>query len=39
MGDEEKCVWQDMLHPTCAMHRVIAADVARFLTDEESQST
>ena len=33
-GDPDKCVWQDILHPTTAMHKFIAADVARFLTAE-----
>ena len=37
-GDSKKCVWEDMLHPTTAMHEVIAADVAKFLTDEERKS-
>lgn len=37
-GDPEKCVWSDILHPTSAMHKVIAADVARFLTVEEGKS-
>ena len=38
-GDSKECVWQDILHPTSAMHKVIAADVAKFLTDEEKKST
>jgi phospholipase/lecithinase/hemolysin len=37
-GDSKKCVWQDILHPTTAMHMVIAADVAKFLTHEEEKS-
>ena len=38
-GDSKKCVWQDILHPTTAMHKVIATDVAKFLTYEEQRST
>ena len=35
--DSEKCVWEDMLHPTSAMHKVITADVAKFLTKEDKK--
>jgi phospholipase/lecithinase/hemolysin len=38
MGDSKENVWQDILHPTSAMHKVIAADVAKFLTNEEKKS-
>jgi phospholipase/lecithinase/hemolysin len=34
----EDCVWLDILHPTSAMHKVIAADVARFLSVEGGEN-
>jgi lysophospholipase L1-like esterase len=34
-GDSDKYIWKDQLHPTSAMHKVIAADVAKFLTEFE----
>lgn len=34
-GDSEDCIWFDYLHPTSAMHKILAADVAKFLTVEE----
>lgn len=34
-GDSNECIWQDLLHPTTAMHKVLAADVAKFLTRNE----
>jgi len=37
--DSEKCVWQDILHPTSAMHKVIAADVAKFLTNADRKAS
>jgi hypothetical protein len=36
--DGEDCVWLDILHPTSAMHKVIAADVARFLSVEGGEN-
>lgn len=34
-GRSDKYIWMDYLHPTSAMHKVIAADVAKFLTEFE----
>jgi phospholipase/lecithinase/hemolysin len=34
-AEEESCIWYDDLHPTSAMHKILAADLARFLTEEE----
>jgi phospholipase/lecithinase/hemolysin len=36
IGDsDDKCIWKDELHPTSAMHKVLAADIAEFLTGLE----
>jgi phospholipase/lecithinase/hemolysin len=37
-GNSDECIWRDILHPTTAMHKVIAADVAKFLTKGEDTS-
>jgi len=37
-GDSDEFIWADMLHPTTAMHKVIAADFAKFLANEEVDS-
>ena len=34
-AEEESCIWYDDLHPTSAMHKILAADLAKFLTEEE----
>jgi phospholipase/lecithinase/hemolysin len=34
-GGSDKYIWRDQLHPTSAMHKIIAADVAKFLTEFE----
>lgn len=31
---EEECIWYDGLHPTSALYKVLAADLAKFLTEE-----
>jgi phospholipase/lecithinase/hemolysin len=31
MCPTKECIWNDDLHPTSAMHRLIAADLERFL--------
>jgi len=36
-GDSRECIWRDSLHPTMAMHKVVAADVIRFLTRKYDQ--
>jgi phospholipase/lecithinase/hemolysin len=35
---KDSCVWYDILHPTSQMHKVIAADVAKFLTGLEVEA-
>jgi phospholipase/lecithinase/hemolysin len=37
-GNSDQCVWRDLIHPTTAMHKVIAADIAKFLIGEEEKS-
>src|SRR5277367_2976107 len=37
-GDSEDYIWRDILHPTTAMHKVIAADFAKFLAKGEDDS-
>ena len=32
-AEEESCIWYDDLHPTSAIHKILAADLAKFLTE------
>ena len=34
-AEEEDCIWYDGFHPTSGMHKILAADLAKFLTEEE----
>ena len=37
-GDSDEYIWSDFLHPTTAMHKVIAADFAKFLANGEDDT-
>ena len=37
-GDSDEYIWRDILHPTSAMHKVIAADFAKFLAKGEDKT-
>lgn len=34
MAEMEECIWYDELHPTTGMHKIVAAELAKFLTEE-----
>lgn len=37
-GNSEDCIWYDYLHPNSAMYKILANDLAKFLSIEEKQS-